>query len=413
MEKKTLLKNMPYDEVFRSDLRPPIRASTSLKILFEQEDAGREQEHSKQSEKKPQALKEAADLAGWELKKTTNGADEKLVGMEMRINDVLSSLKIGVQDVRMIEIKRIGGENSENPLSDLKKLEKQILMDVFNDQDITNSSISSGKNTMRQMLHRKKLLIVLDDVNDTKQLEAYVVHLTGLSWEAESSLPHEIRKYAFGKEISIEEYKNLLGEVVKYTDGLFLTIKVLGSFLCGQDELEWKDALERLKTIPLEATMEKLEISCLEADYKEIFLDISCLLEGWVLDMHDHIQEMGRHIVRRLHLDEPRRHSRLWIDDEIEDILANDLIILLDLNYMTAISCNFRKVGTKRLFISLDFLSTLIVTLSSSEFISLLSSLFNHNACVAAADAAMNSDSHDDSATVACFCVLQLIGDSP
>ncbi|GKE68956.1 hypothetical protein Tco_1527028, partial [Tanacetum coccineum] len=26
---------------------------------------------------------------------------------------------------------------------------------------------------------------------------------------------------------------------------------------------------------------------------------------------------------------------------------------------------------------------------------------------------AMNSDSHDDSAIVSCFCVLQLIGDSP
>nr|GEW52556.1 ribonuclease H-like domain, reverse transcriptase, RNA-dependent DNA polymerase [Tanacetum cinerariifolium] len=37
--------------------------------------------------------------------------------------------------------------------------------------------------------------------------------------------------------------------------------------------------------------------------------------------------------------------------------------------------------------------------------------LFNHNASVAAAVAAINSDSHDDSATVACFCVLQLIGE--
>nr|GFB34319.1 RNA-directed DNA polymerase, eukaryota [Tanacetum cinerariifolium] len=37
----------------------------------------------------------------------------------------------------------------------------------------------------------------------------------------------------------------------------------------------------------------------------------------------------------------------------------------------------------------------------------------NHNACVAAAVVAMNSDSHDDSVTVACFCVFQLIGDSP
>nr|GEV80829.1 zinc finger, CCHC-type [Tanacetum cinerariifolium] len=51
--------------------------------------------------------------------------------------------------------------------------------------------------------------------------------------------------------------------------------------------------------------------------------------------------------------------------------------------------------------------------MSGSECVSLLSSLFNHYACVAAAVAAMNSDSHNDSATVACFCVLQLIGDSP
>lgn len=41
--------------------------------------------------------------------------------------------------------------------------------------------------------------------------------------------------------------------------------------------------------------------------------------------MHDHIEEMGKNIVRRLHPDEPNRHSRLWIDEEIKDILANDL----------------------------------------------------------------------------------------
>nr|GEZ11716.1 hypothetical protein [Tanacetum cinerariifolium] len=67
-----------------------------------------------------------------------------------------------------------------------------------------------------------------------------------------------------------------------------------------------------------------------------------------------------------------------------------------------------------RFFISAmaDLLSALIVTLYSSECVSLLSSIFNHNACVAATVAVMNSDSHDDSATLACFCVLHLIGDS-
>ncbi|GKC47475.1 Toll/interleukin-1 receptor domain-containing protein, partial [Tanacetum coccineum] len=44
------------------------------------------------------------------------------------------------------------------------------------------------------------------------------------------------------------------------------------------------------------------------------------------LRMHDHIEEMGKNIVRRSHPDEPYQHSRLWIDDEIEDILANDMV---------------------------------------------------------------------------------------
>nr|GEZ44658.1 hypothetical protein [Tanacetum cinerariifolium] len=230
-----------------------------------------------------EALKEAADLAGWELKKTTNGADEKLVGMEMRINDILSSLKIGVQDVLMIGIKWIGGARGLCGASNWFKPGSRIIITTRDKQVL----LAYRVNIIHSFVHKINLL---------SADEAICL----FSW------------YAFGREIPIEEYKNLSGEVVKYANGLPLTIKVLGSFLCGQDELEWKDALGRLKTIPLEATMEKLEISCLEADYKEIFLDISCLLEGW-------------HIVRRLHPDEPRRYSRLWIDEEIKDILANDL----------------------------------------------------------------------------------------
>ncbi|GKB85358.1 hypothetical protein Tco_0957630 [Tanacetum coccineum] len=41
--------------------------------------------------------------------------------------------------------------------------------------------------------------------------------------------------------------------------------------------------------------------------------------------MHDHIEEMGKNIVRREHPDEPNKHSHLWSDKEIEDILANDM----------------------------------------------------------------------------------------
>ncbi|KAL7582160.1 disease resistance protein RPV1 [Lactuca sativa] len=388
-----------------------------------------------------EVLKEAADLAGWELKNTANGheakliqkiieeislqlrsidfnADEKLIGMETRVKDAVSSLEIGTDDVRVIGIKGMGGagkttlaravfdqisfrfeaksfvenvrENSNTSLSGLKSLQNQVLKDALFDQGINVSSVHDGKIMMKKM-RNKKTLLVLDDVDHIDQLEA----LAGdLNWFKPGSriiittrdeqvlVAHRVKlildvnllsnkeaiglfsRYAFGGEIPIQGYEELSEQVVRYAAGLPLTIKVLGSFLCGKNKSEWIDALERLKTIPLKETLQKLELSYinLEEDYKEIFLNVACLLKGWskpvviealescgfhatnglrvleqkslititgkyyeVVGMHDHIEEMGRNIVRRLHPDKPQKHSRLWIDDEIKDILANDL----------------------------------------------------------------------------------------
>jgi hypothetical protein len=330
-----------------------------------------------------------------------SSVDGNLVGMEMRINEVLSSLEIGTEDVRMIGIKGIGAggkttlataifnqishefegssfvENvrgvSKNSLPGLKELQKQIITDVFSDQHITVSSVSGGINKMVQMMHRKKALVLLDDVNDTKQLEA----LAGASnWFKPGSriiittrdeqvllahrlnfnhnFIHEVNllspkesiflfsRQAFGRDIPDEGYEHLSRKVVQYGAGLPLTIKVLGSFLCFQEKPEWNDALERLKTIPLNETMMILELSynSLEDDYKDIFLDVACLLKGWdkkdaitalescgfrariglrvleqkslitifeggYLGMHDHIEEMDKNIVRRVNPNKP------------------------------------------------------------------------------------------------------------
>ncbi|GKB18191.1 Toll/interleukin-1 receptor domain-containing protein, partial [Tanacetum coccineum] len=385
-----------------------------------------------------EALKEAADLAGWELTNTLNGheakliqkiveeislelrfinlgTDENLLGMKTRINDVVSSLELGVDDVRMIGIKGMGGagkttlaravydqisfqfesfsfvENvrEESTPSGLKLLQKQILSDGLSDQGITVSGVLEGKSLLKKKMCAKKVLIVLDDVDKIEQLEA----LAGdCSWfkpgsriiittrDAQVLIAHKVNlirdvhllddkeaislfsRHAFGREIPIEGYKELSEQVVRYAAGLPLTIKVLGSFLCGKDDVDWNDALERLETIPLNETMKVLELSYigLEEDYKEIFLDVACILNGWKkddairalescgfhariglrvlelkslitydedgeLDMHDHIEEMGMNIVRRLNPNEPKRHSRLWIDEEVVDILANNM----------------------------------------------------------------------------------------
>ncbi|XP_023767545.1 disease resistance protein RPV1 [Lactuca sativa] len=390
-----------------------------------------------------EALKDAADLAGWELKKTVDGheakfiqkivevlslelrainfnIDEKLVGMETRMNDVLSSLGTCSNDVRMIGIKGIGGggkttlaravfdqisfqfegksfvenvrEVSKASLSGLKSLQNQILSDVLNDQGISVSSVYDGKNMMKRRMPGKKVLLVLDDVDHIEQLEALAGETNWfkpgsriiITTRDEQVLVahgvksiHNVRllldeeaiclfsRYAFGRVIQNLGYEELSQQVVHYAAGLPLTLKVLGSFLRGKNELEWTDALERLKIIPLMETLKKLEISYddLEEDYKEIFLNVASILKGWskastikalescgfharnglrvleqkslitvdnvrgeeYLSMHDHIEEMGRNIIRRSHPDNPNKHSRLWINKEIVDILANDL----------------------------------------------------------------------------------------
>ncbi|CAH1421461.1 unnamed protein product [Lactuca virosa] len=354
-----------------------------------------------------ETLKEAADLAGWELKKTADGHEAKFIqrivgeiSLELRsisFNIDEKLVGIGCDDVRMIGIKGMGGagkttlaralfdqlsfrfegksfvenvrEVSNASLSGLKSLQKQVLRDAFNDEGI-------------------RVLIVLDDVDHIDQLEVLagepnwfkagsVIIIT--TRDEQVLVAHRVKfihdvnllsdkeaiclfsRFVFGREIPVQGYKELSRLVVHYAAGLPLTIRVLGSLLCGKTKLEWVDALERLKTIPLAETLKKLELSytCLEEDYKEIFLDVACIKKGWrkdkaiktlkscgfharnglrvlqqkslitinydYLGMHDHIVEMGRNIVRRWHPDKPHKHSRLWKIDEIKDILANDL----------------------------------------------------------------------------------------
>ncbi|PWA21988.1 toll/interleukin-1 receptor (TIR) domain-containing protein [Artemisia annua] len=355
-----------------------------------------------------EALKGASNLVGRELQATANGHEaefiKKIVGeisLELRsinsgfdekhgrgagktttaraVFDHLSAdfkAKSFVENVR--EVSTILG---------LKKLQEQVLSDVLK-EDITVNGVTDGKNMMKERMCSKKVLLVLDDVDHIDKLEALagepkwfkpgsriiittrdeqvlVAHrvngIHDIALLSEQEAVCLFSRYAFGTENLVQGYEELSGKVVRYAAGLPLTLKVLGSFLCGKDKLEWEDAINRLKRIPLKDTLEKLELSytSLEDDYKEIFLDIVCMLKGRrktdaitilescgfharnglkVLEqrslitiseneglwMHDHIEEMGKNIVHRSHPDEPNKHSHLWIDEEIYDILAND-----------------------------------------------------------------------------------------
>ncbi|GJY47065.1 Toll/interleukin-1 receptor domain-containing protein, partial [Tanacetum coccineum] len=172
-----------------------------------------------------EALKGASELVGRDLRDTTNGHeaelikiivrdisvdlrsinsdwDKKLVGMKTRVKDVISSLELCSDEVRMIGIKGIAGggkttlaraafdylsksydfeaeslvENvrgvSES-LSGLKKLQEQVLSNVLNERDpVVVNGVFDGTDMLRQRMCGKKVLLLLDDVDHVEQLEA-------------------------------------------------------------------------------------------------------------------------------------------------------------------------------------------------------------------------------------------------
>ncbi|KAL4586009.1 hypothetical protein LXL04_010639 [Taraxacum kok-saghyz] len=393
---------------------------------------------NEQIRKWEKALKDAGNLVGWDLKNVANGHeaesikkivekvslklrsihlsnDENVIGMDRRMRELELSLGIGLNDkARMIGIKGMGGigkttlaraifdkvsshfegsvfvedvrEVSEK--ESLRSLQERVLSGILNDEHMQVGSVFEGTRIMRMRLPYKKIILVLDDVDDAKQLEALagdwfkegsriiittrdekvlLAHGIDKNWIHDASLLLDeeamslFSRYAFKSHIPDEGYEELSSKVVRYAAGLPLTIKVLGSHLRGEDKFVWRDLLKRLKTIPSRETLKVLEISYnnLEDDHKEMFLDVACFLKGSLayqairildccgfhatyglrilkqkslitisnnkLRMHDRIVELGKNIVRGLQPHEPNKHSRLWIYKEIEELFSDDV----------------------------------------------------------------------------------------
>ena len=182
------------------------------------------------------------------------------------------------------------------------KLLKENHLDYDHDHDHDLS------NKIKTRLHHKKILLVLDDVNQLKQLRRLAgernwfglgnriiittrykdllqTHSLTKSeiYEVKQLKYEDARHYfylkAFKKEHIPNEFLELSNEFLNYVDGLPLTLEVLGSFLFGKSIVEWKSSLERLKEGLGRIVIQVLEISFdgLDDLLKEIFLHIACL----------------------------------------------------------------------------------------------------------------------------------------
>nr|XP_023874153.1 TMV resistance protein N-like [Quercus suber] len=247
-------------------------------------------------------------------------------------------------------------EESENQL--LVSLQKQLLSKILMSTQKNISNVYEGINVLRKRLRNKKVLIVLDDVNEEEQLKAlagkdewfgvgsiiivtsrdrHLLRRHGVKhiYEAKELNDDEALKLfswkAFKKPHPEENYVDLSKRFVKYADGLPLALEVLGSLLFGKRIDEWKNALEKLKEEIGEykdGIIDIVQSFGFYPAYNIGFLVDKSLItidEYGTLWMHDLLQEMGQDIVHRESLKELGRRSWLCRYEDVLHVLKNNI----------------------------------------------------------------------------------------
>ncbi|XP_060673957.1 disease resistance protein RPV1-like [Ziziphus jujuba] len=261
----------------------------------------------------------------------------------------------------------------------LDHLRKNLICCLLNDKTIQkmDTPLEALPSIIFQRLRRKKVLIVLDDVDSSIQLNVLVEGCCELApgcriivttrdkqvlriaadsiYQVKSLNVIEslelFRLHAF-RENSPTIDDEMVLEVIRYADGNPLAFKVLGSFLCCRSQIDWESALKKLKRVQDSEIEKVLKVSYngLDKGTKEIFLDTACLFNSfftrghverilgggnstveielwmhdllWMLWMHDLLRQMGPAIVCDEDK-EPGNHSRLCNAVEVCDVLEN------------------------------------------------------------------------------------------
>ena len=203
---------------------------------------------------------------------------------------------------------KILGEDSINKPG-LLTLQEQLLFDICR-KDIRLRGVSNGIQLLSNNLCNKKVLIVIDDVNEESQLEN-LVGKPDLNWLGPGSriivttenkrllatygigsvpakrLNNDDALELFGLKVFHKphcenDFLDLCNDFVYYAEGIPLVLVVWGSYLCKRTKKEWESALNKLKEIPLGKTTKKLGIAVngLEDSERELFLDIACFFVG-------------------------------------------------------------------------------------------------------------------------------------
>ncbi|VVA33496.1 Hypothetical predicted protein, partial [Prunus dulcis] len=269
----------------------------------------------------------------------------------------------------------------------LVDLQKQLLFPILKEQITQVWNEEWGTYFIKNCLCNKKVLLILDDVNASSQLEKFAKekdwfgkgsiiiittrderlvkkHDMEISYKVQGLNDDKALKLfsrnAFKKFEPEEGFRELCNCFVNYAGGLPLALKILGCSVYKRDRDEWKNELDKLRKIPKIEIFNLLKISFdrLDEMNKNIFLDVAFFHKGKdkkkvieildscgrcgginalvekslltfdilnnIVGMHDLIQEMAFQIVRQESPEEPGGRSRLCHHNDIIHVLINN-----------------------------------------------------------------------------------------
>ncbi|KAH1062573.1 hypothetical protein GYH30_005502 [Glycine max] len=263
------------------------------------------------------------------------------VGLGPRVEEVMSLLDMKPYDetVRMLGVWGLGGVGKTelakalydnivqsfdaasfladvreklNKINGLEDLQKTLLSEMREELDIELGSAIKGMFEIKRKLKGKKVLLVLDDVDDKDKLEKLA---GGRDWFGSGSriiittrdkdvlIAHQVdniyQMEELDKQHSLElfcwnafkqshpktGFEDVSLRAIYVAKGLPLALKVIGSDLATLDEEsleDWKCALEEYERTPPERILDVLKKSYdrLGSKPKQVFLDIACFFKG-------------------------------------------------------------------------------------------------------------------------------------
>ena len=295
--------------------------------------------------------------------------EDGLVNKEFRLKD-LKKLISESRDVLMIGIYGLGGTgktaiaralyneiscqfDGASFLANIREVSKKDGLCCLQERLFCDILLGGRKimfprrdNLIESKFCTKRVLIVLDDVNDEKQLKL----LAGKhDWFGKGSiiiitcrdrrllLRHKVDKYyqpeklddrealallchhALTEEQSPHCFFRLLNEVMIYCDHHPLALKVAGSFLRGKGCWQWE---VQLRNLAIKSDVFRVSYKELSDEEKDIFLDVACFFQGEYKDfvikiLRDFSAEHGVQVLSNrclLTISE----GKLWMDNSIQ-----------------------------------------------------------------------------------------------